>query len=291
MKKKINKRLIGIALVLLIFLLAELLFDVVEIGVGSVLETTNAFRPKTGTVWELNESDRVAREQISQISGEGSELDNQLNIAGMSDLKKVLEERNTVFITRDQLLNIYNDVPPRLARAIVPPLDLLKVIQSQQWVRTKIVKTDKTLNFYLMDGKNQLIYDSYPDRSMFYRVQLELYTNSHGLESMDEFYTRTFTSAQFFSTFCELPNSIKLQLINDPYFLIRYNNRIVSVGISRYSHDGIVNLGFDIRDGSNGNIKIFQSSLISANYLISGLNEKYSDLKLSFPESKNEITD
>ncbi|MEE4311434.1 MAG: hypothetical protein V2J62_06145 [candidate division KSB1 bacterium] len=291
MKKIINKRFIGLVLVLLLFLLAELIFDVVEIGVGFVLETTNAFRPKTGTVWELNQSDRTAREQISHISGEGSERDNQLNIAGISDLKKILEEKNTVFITRDQLLSIYNDVPPRLARAIVPPLDLLKVIQSQQWVRTKIVKTDKTLNFYLMDGKNQLIYDSYPDRSLFYGVHLELNTNSHGLESMDEFSSRIFTSGQFFSTFCDLPNSIKLQLINDPYFLIRYHKRIVSVAISRYSHDGIVNLGFDVRDGSNGNIKIFQSSLISANYLISGLNEKYSDLEFSFPEPKYEIID
>ena len=51
-----------------LFVVLEFSTDFIEIVMGNVIELTNAFRPKSGTLWELNKKDKLADDQLRQIS-------------------------------------------------------------------------------------------------------------------------------------------------------------------------------------------------------------------------------
>jgi hypothetical protein len=208
-----------------------------------------------------------------------SETERPPDIVDFYSLKTVLDERGTLVISADQFLKIYNTLPPQSAGAIISPLELLKTFYHNQWVWTKITKGESSLHFYFLDGANQLLLDSYPDLSLFYRVVIDEKTSYQSIETMNIFSGRTITPEQFFNAFNRLPNSIKLQLINNPFQLVKWHGDIRSVAIARYIEGNTVLIGFEVSNG----VHTFQASEIAVNYLIAQLNSLYPALKLTMP--------
>jgi len=283
-----RKFLISMALVVIIFVL-EFTTDFVEIVIGSVMELTNPYRPRSGTIWKLYEKDRLASQQLEKITSElPKSIPEIAEIKNLSQLKDQLEKQHTVLITADQFRNLYNQIPIRISGDIISPFDLLKLSHNKKWNWTKVVKTDSNLSFFFLDGEKQLLMDSYPPLSVLYTTPPMSSSHQVCLDSMDVFKGRVFSAEQFFAIFDDLPNSIKLRLINNPYQLVKWDPDIQQVAISRYVEENSVAIGFQVRQGIYTEVYIFEASDWAVEYFIEQFNQKFPASSLDFPEDRYE---
>lgn len=275
---------LGIILVLTVF---EFTTDFVEIVIGSALELTNPYRPKSGRIWELHKKDRLASEQLEEITKSLPEQKQEIpEINDVIQLRDLLQENETVLITADQFLELYNQIPIRISGDIISPFDLLKLSHSNKWIWTKIVKSDSSLSFYFFDGDKQLLMDTYPPLSVLYNIPAAAKSHVVSLDSMNIFKGRTINRTQFFAVFDELPNSVKLRLINNPFQLVKWDKDIQKFGISRYIDDNTVRIGFQINQGIYTEVFTFEASDWAVDILIEKLNELYPELNFDFPEDR-----
>ncbi len=275
----------------MLLLVLEFSFDFAEIILGSVVELTNPYRPRSGTIWELHRKDQLAAEQIKQII---ANLPNETpslpqNIT-LPQLKNWLELQGSALITADQFQELYSQFPPNLARELVSPFDLLKLSHSRKWIWTKIVKSDSSLSCYFLDGDKQLLLDSYPSISVLSAIADSSQIASPALDLMEHFTGRTISREQFFAAFDELPNTVKLQLINNPFQLVKWDKNIQKVAIAQYANDNIVRLGIQVKQGIYSEVHIFEASYWAVELFIERLNRLYPELHYVYPEDRNEAT-
>ena len=282
-----NKKFIITSSIIIVFITFEFTTDFVEIVLGKVIELTNPFRPKAGTIWEMNKKDQIANDELKEITknipSNKTELTRIENLKQLSDL---LQAGQTVFISPEQFRNFYNQIPIHLSCDIISPFDLLKLSHSRKWIWTKITREENNLSFYFLDGDKQLLMDTYPPLTVLFNIPQANNLHSVSLDSMPKFKGRTISREQFFSAFDEFSNQRKLQLINNPYQLIKWENSIRKVGISRYATDNVVLIGFEINQNIYTEVYKFEASELAVNYLIARLNEIYPELYLEFPEKK-----
>lgn len=274
-------------LAVLIFTVLEFTTDFVEIVIGSAIEFTNPFRPKSGTIWDRHEKDQIASEQLEAISKSiPDEQDEIPDIRDSSQLQKILDEQETVMIGAEQFRNVYNQIPTRFSYQIIPPFDLLKLAHSRKWIWTKVIKGENNLAFHFLDGDKQFLMDTYPPLAVLYEISDVENTKIMALDSIDIFIGRTITREQFFNVFDDLSNSMKLRLINNPFQLVKWDRNIRKVGISRYAIGNIVTIGFEIDQGNYTEIYSFEASDLAADNFIERLNKLYPALNLDYPEDK-----
>ncbi len=282
-----NRKFIISFAAIIVFFVLEFTTNFVEIVIGNVLELTNPFRPKAGTVWEQNKKDQIASDQLKEIT---QNIDNdKIELADINDLielKNKLEVQKTVIITSEQFKKFYNQIPPRFSYDIISPFNLLKLLHNKKWTWTKIVKGENSLSFYFLDGDKQILMDTYPPLTVLYNIPNSEKNHNVSLDSMEVFQGRTFSAQQFFTAFDDLSNTVKLQLINNPFLLIKWDKNIRQVAIGRYMNEQVVLIGFEINQGIYTEVYTFEASELAANYLIAHLNELYPELNLHFPERK-----
>ena len=282
-----NKKLIITLSTLFIFITLEFMTDFIEVTIGSIIELTNPFRSKSGTIWERHKKDLIANDQMKEISRSVPEKNEEISkISDLLQLKAELQNKETVMITADQFRTLYNQIPPRISYDVISPFDLLKLYHSKKWIWTKIVKTETLLSIYFLDGERQLLMDSYPSLSVLYNIPQTENRHEVALDSMNIYQGRTITSDQFFSAFDDLSNSIKRQIISNPFQLIKWDKNIRKVAISRYSIDNIVNVAFEINQGIYTEIYTFEARELAVYYLITKLNDLHSELYIDYPENK-----
>ena len=282
----LNKKVILISSFIFIVFLSEFIFDIFEITLASLIEITNSVRPKSGTVWELYNQDQIANKRLSGITANITDKEKPLTITTLSELKSTLDEQGSVVISADQFFHLYNLLPTRSAQEIVAPLTLLKIYHSNKWVWMEITKEETSLRFIFLKGDNQPLLDSYPDLGVLYHVYLHEKTEQKSLESIPEFAGRTLSAEKFFNAFISLPDSRKLQLINNPFQLVKWYKNIRLVAISRYVKQHTVLIGFEIFNEIDNEVYTFQASELATNYLIARLNSLYPELNFNMPESK-----
>ena len=252
-----------------------------------MLELTNNFRPKSGTIWEINKKDQFASTELQKLAQHIQEPKiSEPEINDLVQLKELLDKKKSIIISAQKFKELYTQIPPRYAYDIISPFDLLRLAHGDQWTWTKIVKDENNLACYFLDGDKQLLQDTYPPLTVLYNLPNISTSQPTSLDSMEFFRNRTFTPEQFFNAFDELPRTVKIQLINNPYLLIQWDENIQKVGISKYSIDNSVLIGFEILKGIYVEIYTFEASELAANYLIARLNLLYPDLNLTFPERR-----
>ncbi len=280
-----NKILLKCIACCIIFFSLEFSTDFVEIGLGKMMDLTNPLRPKVGTFWEKNKKDQLANDRLNEIA-KNLPISNN-DFSAMIDLKQLgdlLEKEPSVLLSPEQFRNIYNQIPSRFAFDIISPFDFLKLSHSRKWAWTKISKGENSLSFYFLDGDKQLLMDTYPPLTILFNAPEANNLQLAKLDSMPMFQGRTFSREQFFAAFDELSDPVKLQLINNPYLLIKWEPNIRKVAISRYATQNVVLLGFEIVQNIYSEIYTFEASELAVNFLIARLNEIFPALGLAFPE-------
>jgi hypothetical protein len=282
-----NKKFILTFSIIVLITIVEFSTDLVEIVLGNIVELTNPYRPKTGTIWEMHKKDRLASEQLNEIIA--SLPDEQQQIPEINDLvqlKTQLEQQQSLLITADQFRNLYNQIPIRIAGEVISPFDLLKLSHSRKWIWTKIVKNDSSLSCYFFDGDKQLLMDTYPPLSMLYNIPEVDRSGSVSLDAMETFKGRGFGRDQFFTVFDDLPNSVKLRLMNNPFQLVQWDRNIQKIAISRYVDDNIVKIGFQVNQGIYTEVYTFEASDWAIDIFIEKLNSLFPGLNFEYPEDR-----
>jgi len=288
-KKLFSKNVIGFFLLILIFVIIELLFDVIEIALGEIIDWTNPLRPTTGAVWTLEYKDENASRQLQTIIEEMPEKKPELmDIDSFDELNQILDEQEEVIIGKDNFLDIYTQLPREFAQEIMSPFDMIPLARGDTWVKTKIVKGENELRIYLMDAADQLIRDCYPSLSKYHKTML--IKGSHGLtlEQLDEFDGRVVSGDEFYQAFNSLPLSRKVYIMNDPFQLLKWGDSLKNVAISRYVVDGGVKIGFEvsISNGTLPEVHQYYASEIAVTYLINRINRLFPGKNLQMPERK-----
>ncbi len=284
-----HRKVIILVSILLVLLIVEFSFDLAEIVLGSIVELTNPYRPRSGTIWELHRKDQLASEKMKQII---ATLPNEPpplpQITTLPHLKTWLEREGSAIILADQFRDLYGQFPPNLAGELISPFDLLKLSHSRKWVWTKIVKSDSSLSCYFLDGDKQLLLDSYPPISVLSAIADSSQIASPALDLMEPFTGRTISRDQFFAAFDELPNSVKLQLINNPFLLVKWDKNIQKVAISWYATGDVVRLGVQVKQGIYSEVHIFEANIWAVELFIEKLNRLYPGLHYVDPEERND---
>jgi len=280
------KFLLGIVIILSC-LVIEGLFDVVEKGVGEFLVLTNAIRPRVGPVWKREINDEIATRQLQEMISEIPEEKPPLTeILSFESLLQHLEQQPDLLISKKNFLKIYAQLPYSLAQQIISPYDLLELMPDPRWQQCRLQKSENDLAMYLLDGENELLKNCHLALNQLDGMAQPTAEPIALLENSEEFQGRTISRTVFLTAFNTLPANIKIFVMNDPMQLIRWDESLRQVAISRYVIDGAVSVGFQIQTGISSSVARYQASEIAAAALVDQINKILTDKFLAMPERK-----
>jgi len=268
-----NKKLwAAIFIVVLIFV--EFQVDYVERCLGSVIEWTNGMRSQTGAVWER----ALAREAAAGKMGEiilREEEDRKLieSVSSFSELTGLFDRRETLVVSRDKFLFLYRKLPRYSANEIIPPLDLLRIIQDGVFRRAYLQKNDEGFSFLILNEMNDVVYSSSIEAGLFQtvsdlgpvisQVQRRFFNDS----------VITVGREQFMQAYNALETrNLKLQIVNDPFQLIQWGDDFLRVAVMPEDNTGIISLIFEVRSGVELSYIEYQARALAAYYLIQEIN-------------------
>lgn len=277
-----------ILVILLLILVIEGMFDVFEIGVGELVALTNPLRPRSGPVWKREINDEVATQQLQEMLEESPARPQIVEILTFDGLLQNLEQQPELLISKKNFLKIYAQLPYRIAQQIISPYELLEFMRNPRWQINLIEKQGNDLAIYLLDGENQMLKNCHLSLNHLRGASLQDADQISLLENFEEFSGRIISRDDFLQAFNALPANLKVFVMNDPMQLIRWNDALRQVAISRYVVEGAVTIGFQIQTGISSTTVRYQASEIAAARLIEQINKIITDKYLAMPERKVE---
>lgn len=283
-----TKRILALVFVI-VLAVTEFMFDWAEIAIGKFAAATNPVRGETGRLWQEEKKDRGGSAQVKQLE---QSLASPADPSGsqprsMADLLAILSSSGEISLTRENFLAFYRRLSIDEAREMVEPLNLNRMMRTENWTRTRLVGGQNSLSVYFLDENGQLIMDSYPSRQVL-DVAESIERPGQRLEDYGTFGDNVVSAETFYAAFDELTNILQLQIINNPYDLIRWGNDLERVGISRFAEYAVVEIGFEVNVGGQTRVYTYQASEIAAGYLIQAINRIQPNKKLTIPGARNE---
>lgn len=277
--------LVLVSLALLVAL--EFMTDFVEIGLGEIVQWSNAIRPQKGPVWQRENHDKLATSTLATIIEEEPVVETQLtHISRLNDIVFALETQPLIRISKTDFIRAYSQLQYATAQKIMSPYDLLLLIENIEWRSCQISKTESDLQFYFLDGENQLLTDAYLSLEASRSARHIEAPRGTILDEIDEFHGRAVSGEQFLTAFNNLEMRTKIYLMNDPMQLIRWGDSLQKVAVSKYVIDGAVTIAFQIDTGVTSTITRYQASERAATRLLSEFNKILPDKYLAMPERK-----
>lgn len=285
-KRKFGKWMVFF-LILLILVVAELFFDIFEIGFGRLLYWTNPVRPQTGRLWV---EDKKEQEGVSELNShiESSEIEQERDtpLRNFEELEALLSLRNSLSMTKDQFKEFYTTIPVKEAKSLLDPLSFIELDHDPEWQKAQFSLSGDQLVVYYLDGYERPIQDSY---IFLNRDQVETEQVSFSeLETNENFRNRTVPAFLFYQAFEKLPRHYQLQIVNDPYKLIQWGSFLQRVAISVFVEDNQVEIIFEVQKDENIKLYPMYASEMAIGYLIEELNRFEDVPKMSLPVKKEE---
>ncbi len=276
----------GIALVVLL-IVAEIFFHVIEIGVGQVLLLTNPIRPKTGRLWVEDQKEQLGIDELNSINESEEEpvvIDQQIH--NFEELEAVLSTRSSLSMTRDEFKEFYRSLPIKEAKQLLDPLYLIELDRNPEWQRSQLSLSGDQLVLYILDGYEKPIVEThvnlrYPERS-------ENVTSLSELDQLEAFRGRIIPASIFYKAFDQLPRMYRVQIVNDPYKLVQWGASLERVGISLFVESDGVEIIFEVKENQRTRLQHMYASEIAAGYLIKEINAIDNSPKLQMPVKKND---
>lgn len=284
-----NPKFLIFIVLIIIFIIIEGVFDVIEIGLGEIVALTNSKRPRYGAIWEREINGEHAVERLQNIIQEAPPTETPfIQIKSLEDLVQITQKTPVAKFSKEDFLEFYSPLPYDLAQRIIPPYELLILKDNDNWQQCSVSRTEVELRIYLLDGEDQLIRDCYIPLASAENYSKRITFRQPDINEFEEFSGRVVAAKEFYQAFNSLPISTKIYIMNDPMQLIRWNDSLQKVGISRYIENGSVSIGFQVQSNLTRELFRFQASEIAASRLIERLNNVITDKFLSMPERKVE---
>lgn len=283
-KSKLTRLAVVFSVVIVLFL-AELFFDFFEITIGRVLLITNPIRPQVGRLWEEDQKEQKGIEELGANSATSEEVAGG-PLQSLDDLQAILSIRSSLSMTREEFKEFYKSIPIKQARQLLDPLDLIALDRALDWQTTQLSLSGNQLVAYFLDGYEQPIKQTHfiiGDNGETANEQDEI-----SLDQDETFENRVVSAANFYQAFDKLPRSFRLQIVNDPYKLVRWGASLREVGISRFVEDDGVEVVFVVAGDAGLQRHSMFASPIAIEYLLKEINEISDAPKLTLPVRKNE---
>ncbi len=271
-------------LIIVIFLVAEIFFDIFEIAVGRFLLWTNPIRPKTGRLWEEEEKDQSGSLTVNEIE-KTPEQENQQPIRRVDDLLAALSMRDSYTMTIEEFTMFYKSIPIHHSKTLLDPLEFIRLDRNPDWQSVRFSRTDDQIVIDFLDGYDNLLYENIIRRQA---LESEDGAPSSVLAEKDEFEGRVVSALTFFDAFENLSRAYQLQIVNDPYKLVQWGKSLQQVGISPYVREQGVKIVFKV--DANGETKVYEmyASEIAIGYLIKEINKNKDISPLDLPVEKKD---
>ncbi len=243
----------------LVLIVSELRFDWIEQTIGSYLVSTNAARPESGAIWEIGKQTQTAQQAIDKIVSDRQSSYREAGTAtSFKQIAATIQPEEWLLVPPDLFRNLYLELPPDLAREIVPPFEMLALINDQDWDRTYFEKDGETLNIYLLNKDNRVLRKLHISADLLYLMAHSEIQVGQNLDSFSVFNDRIYAGEYFFRVLKTLSPEVRQGVIRRPEQILDIPGRIVRVGISDEAISGFIQIGFEIESGTQRLLMLIQ---------------------------------
>jgi len=258
-QRLISVRALMMSMFFLVLFVSELRFDWIEQTIGSYLVSTNAARPETGAIWEIGKQTRTAQQAIDKIVSDRQSSYREAGTAtSFKQIATTIQPDEWLLVPPDLFRKLYLELPPELAREIVPPFELLELVNNQDWDRTYFEKDGEALNVYLLNKDNRVLRKLHISADLLYLMAHSEIQVGRNLDDFSVFNGRTYDSEYFFKVLKTLSPEVRQGVIRRPEQILNIPGRIVRVGISDEAISGFIQIGFEIESGTQGLLMLIQ---------------------------------
>lgn len=258
-KRFFSFRSLVVGLLLLMGLVSELRFDWVEQTVGSFLVTTNARRPESGIIWEIGNQTLKARNTLEQIvTDKQSSQREARNATSFKRIAATIQPDQWIMISPDRFRFLYLKLSPETAEEIIPSLELLSLINQNQWDRTYFEKDGSGLKIYMLDKSNRVLKQLQISPDLLYVMEQSEMEVAESLNYFQKFENRIYPAERFFQVLRSLDQDVRKGVLPRPENLLRIPGQIMRVGISDEAISGYIELGFEIESGTQRTVMLLQ---------------------------------
>jgi hypothetical protein len=245
--------------VLLAVIVAELKLNWVERVIGGYLISTNSARPESGAIWEKGHKTQTARTAVEKLAmGRESYQRTARNAGTLSEIIASLSPGQGVMLSAEHFRELYQKLPQGFASEMISPFDLLSYSSQGRWSRTYLEHYSDGLVVYLLEPNNHVLQQFKISAASLSLMARRSAAASQSLEDLPVFQNRIYPAERFFKTLSALPEEERRGLVPQPERLLGLSGQITRVGISDEVISGLVEIGFEIRNGSQRRVMLIQ---------------------------------
>ncbi len=252
----------------LLFVLLEALFDIIEVTIGQLMLWSNERRPKVGRLWTEEERDQQGQRQaLSRIDSLRQTPEHLRYIHTLDDLVAFLAYKSNLWISRNDFLAIYRNLPAEEAARLIDPFILKDLADNSAWYSVRLNQAEQKLILLFSDPFGQPLLDQHVYLDPNSRKLLP-----PRLQADPDFQGRIVDREVFIRAFENLPIRLQLQIVNDPHKWAAWEPRLLQVGISPVVKDGAVLMTFEVAASDSTQLVALQASEMAAAYLVTAIN-------------------
>lgn len=249
-----------LAVAVLALLLTELKFDWLERGVGAVLVSMNAERPESGAIWEKGRKTQAARTTVERLATDREAYQRMARNAGsLNEIVGTLSPGQGVMLSAEHFRELYQKLPQGFSAELLSPFDLLRLVSEGRWSRAYLEKSADGLMVYLLEPNNHVLRQVKLGSASLTVLARGSASAGRSLVDLSNFQNRIYPAERFFAVLASLPADVQRSLIPQPERLLEISGQITRVGISDESAAGLVEIGFEIRSGSQQRVFLVQA--------------------------------
>ena len=246
-----SARTLMMSMLVLVLVISELRFDWMEQTLGSFLASTNATRPESGAIWEIGKQTRTAHQAIEKIvTDRRSSYREAESATSFKQIAATIQPEEWLLVPPDLFRKLYLELPPEVAKEIIPSFELLELINNREWERTYFEKDGDGLNIYMLDKDNRVLKRLPISSDLLYMMAYSDVAFGERLENFPIFESRIYPGKLFFHVLKNVMPEVRDGVIRRPEHLLRVPGNIVRVGISDEAISGFIQIGFEIDSGA-----------------------------------------
>ena len=212
----------------------EFRYSYVEWAIGRYLSWHNPGRQEFGQIWEnVSTSENVQRRLDNLVEDVRRQEMVDERIRTLDRLVELATSSERIILTRDQFLEMYSEWPYYQSSLIIEPVYLMELIgRFTSWERTLIVYELEGLNFYLVDGLNNVLESvAIPPEYTYFFLQ-ERQTRDYPLDAVASLAGGIYPADVFFDALVLLTPQERNGIPITPVELISWRYRLQRVAVS-----------------------------------------------------------
>jgi hypothetical protein len=240
-------------------LATELKFAWVEQAVGAYLMATNADRPESGTIWEKGQKTRSALSAVDKLAADRESYQRAARNAGtLNEVLGALGPGQGVMLSSEHFRELYQKLPQGFAYEMISPFELLRFASAGRWNRTYLERSGDGVLVYLLEPGNQVLRQFKLNSTALELLARGGTAETQSLEDLQSFSGRIYAAERFFAALAAFPDDTRRSLVPQPERLLEFSGQITRVGISDQAVSGFVEIGFEIRAGTQPRVLLVQ---------------------------------